>query len=177
MADAAVRYAKALLELCKDASSTKHVKTQLNQMLEIWNAHPELRGYHEHPGHTVDERRRQTAALADRLGFDTFIKNFLLLLSDRKRVSELPKVVRAFTEIADKREGHIKAEVISSEVLSPAYLEEVKRALEKVTQQQVTLVTRQDPTLIGGIIAKVGDRIFDGSVRGQLNGLRSALST
>jgi F-type H+-transporting ATPase subunit delta len=87
----------------------------------------------------------------------------------------LPEVAAAFEELVEDRTGRVRAEVTSASALPDAYYEQLQKALGEVTGKQVILVKKQDPTLIAGIVTRVGDKVFDGSLRNRLNELKEEL--
>jgi F-type H+-transporting ATPase subunit delta len=103
------------------------------------------------------------------------MQRFALLLLDRGRIALLASLARAYRELADAHAGRVRAVVTSAAPLSPADLERVRRSLERRTKKTVMLEAQVDPSLIGGLVAQVGDLVLDGSVRTQLSTLRDKL--
>jgi F-type H+-transporting ATPase subunit delta len=87
----------------------------------------------------------------------------------------LPAIARAYRDMTDAHVGRVRADVTSAEELAPATLDRVRRSLEQRTGKKVLVTPRVDPTLIGGVVARVGDLVLDGSVRTQLEDLRARL--
>ena len=169
------RYAKALFELAQDAGQVEQCESQLSQVAEAWEAQAELRGVFEDPSFSPEQRRQILSDVASRLGASKILRNTLWLMSDRKRLAALPLVAAAFKQLADEGAGRLHAEVISATPLSDAYYEQLRTTLEKVTGKKIVLDTRQDPTLIAGVVTKVGDKVFDGSARHRLGELKEEL--
>jgi F-type H+-transporting ATPase subunit delta len=101
--------------------------------------------------------------------------NFVNLLIDRKRIDQLPGIEMAFREKVDEIRGITRGEVVSAEALDEAEIARVKDALSKISGKQVVVTASVDPGLIGGLVAKVGDMVFDGTIRTQLNQLKESL--
>jgi F-type H+-transporting ATPase subunit delta len=103
------------------------------------------------------------------------VQRFVLLLLDRRRIVLLPAIARAYRDLTDAHVGRVRAEVISAEALTPATVDRVRRSLEQRTGKKVIINSKVDPGLIGGVVARVGDLVLDGSVRTQLEDLRARL--
>jgi F-type H+-transporting ATPase subunit delta len=96
-------------------------------------------------------------------------------LLDRRRIVLLPAIARAYRDLTDAHVGRVRAEVTSAQELTPATLDRVRRSLEQRTGKKVIIKSAVDPDLIGGVVARVGDLVLDGSVRTQLEDLRTRL--
>jgi F-type H+-transporting ATPase subunit delta len=94
---------------------------------------------------------------------------------DRRRTRALPYVARWLRELADERQGLLRAEVITAAPLSDAYYGRLQSQLETMTGKRVVVDRRTDPSVIGGVVTRIGDRVFDGSLRTRLQSLRDAL--
>ncbi len=169
------RYAKALLELAVEADKLPQIRENLEAFAAAWGESRELRNAFESPSLGAEARRGLVKALGDRLGFHPFALHVFYLLSDRRRMRFVPDVIEAYRDLAEEREGRVRAEVITAAPMPDAYFEELSNTLEAVTGRSVVLVKREDPSLIGGVVARVGDKVFDGSVRAHLAELKDEL--
>ena len=169
------RYAKALLELASDEGKRDKIGQDLDSLASAWGESSELRAAFETPAVDAQARRGLLEALASRLGLDRTVLHTACLLSDRRRMRHLPEVVEAYRALAEERDGRVRAEVITAGPMPDSYFAELQRTLEQVTGREVVLVRREDSELIGGVVAKVGDKVFDGSVRARLTELRDTL--
>jgi F-type H+-transporting ATPase subunit delta len=97
------------------------------------------------------------------------------LLLERGRIRALPAIARAYRELGDQHAGRVRATVTSAQPLAAADLERVRQSLEQRTHKKVMVESQVDPSLIGGLVARVGDLVLDGSVRTQLASLREKL--
>ena len=88
----------------------------------------------------------------------------------------LPGISRALDEMIEAKAGRVTAEVVSAKPLDPSQLSQINAALEKLSGKKVSVTTRQDPELLGGVVARVGDTVYDGSLRTQLRTIRDELS-
>ena len=106
---------------------------------------------------------------------DTEKRNFIRLLAENHRLSVLPEMARLFAAYRAEEEKKLTVQVMSATVLDDAYQQKLMAVLSKRLQRQVSLQCAIDPSLLGGIIVKAGDRVMDGSVRGKLNRLYESL--
>jgi F-type H+-transporting ATPase subunit delta len=114
--------------------------------------------------------------ISGKLGASRVVRNFILVLSDHRRMAALGQVLDAVENIFDERAGFIRAEVKSAQDLSAAQQNELSGKLSTIAGQPVRLRFAIDPELIGGVTAKIGSRVYDGSVRGQLADMRRRLT-
>lgn len=169
------RYAKALLGLADEAEQTEKVQADLLDLVAAWDSSAELRAVVENPSVSAEARASLVKALATRMGLSPVLRDTLLLLSDRRRLKHLPEVADAFTELSEARAGRVRAEVTTAGPMPAAYFTELAKTLERVTGKKVVLVRHEDPSLIAGVVTRVGDRVYDGSVKNQLQKLSAEL--
>jgi F-type H+-transporting ATPase subunit delta len=169
------RYAKALLEIGSEEGSLDKIVEEMAAAGQAWELSPDFRNAIENPLVAHDAKKAVVSDVADRIGAGPITRNTLLLLVDRRRMKTLPYLARTLRELADARKGVIRAEATSAAPLSDAYYTKLQAKLEKMTGQRVVIDPKTDPEIIGGVIVRIGDRIFDGSLRTRLQTLRSAL--
>jgi F-type H+-transporting ATPase subunit delta len=169
------RYARALFGIGVDAGNYEALGREIDELAGLLTASAELRNALENPVFKPDEKRAVLEQILPRVTPTAEVRRFILLLLDRRRLVLLPAIARAYRDLADAHAGRVRAVVTSAEPLSPATLDGVRRALAQRTGKQVIVETDVDPGLIGGIVARVGDLVLDGSVRTQLADLRSKL--
>jgi F-type H+-transporting ATPase subunit delta len=170
------RYATALINLAQQANSLDKVGGDLRDFAESWEQSRELRGVFENPNVGVATRRQILRDLAAQSGMEPLLRDTLLLLSDRGRMNQLPGLVEAYEQLLEARSGRVRAEVITASELPAAYFAELQKVLERVTGKQVTVAARVDPSLLGGVVTRIGDQVFDGSLSNRLNELKQELS-
>jgi F-type H+-transporting ATPase subunit delta len=172
---AAARYAKALFSLAKDDRRLSEVHEELAGLAALFAEHAELRDALLTPLHPADERKAVLRAIGDRGGVSPVLANFLKYLIDRRRLVDFQAICEEFTRLANEDAGLLTAEVVSASPLDERRKDRLRRALSERTGREVTLDITEDPSLIGGAIAKVGDLVFDGSIKTQLSQLRATL--
>ena len=173
---AAYRYAKALFSLAEDEHRHREVRVELDKFVALFDAHRELRDALFTPLHPAAGRRSALRELGKRLSISPLVQNFASYLIDQRRLIDFDAIVAAYGELADEAEGLMTAEVVTAAPLDDRRKDRLRRALSERTGREVQLEIEVDPTLIGGAIAKVGDLVFDGSLRTQLGQLRANLT-
>jgi F-type H+-transporting ATPase subunit delta len=169
------RYAQALLELGVEQNTLDGIVGELESIAAMWESNHELRNALENPLVSHAAKKAVMGDLAARVGLSETTRHVLLLLVDRRRIRTLPYVARTLRELADARKGVLRAEVTTASPLSDAYYTRLQAQLEKMTGQRVVVDRRTDPNLIAGVVTRIGDRIFDGSLRTRLQSLRDSL--
>lgn len=173
---AARRYAKALFSIAREAERVEAVRGQLDGLAEILEASPELQGALFRPLHPAAQRKAVLHALCERLGAGPDVRHFYDFLVDQRRMIHFPAIREEYGRLADEAAGRVPARVRSAAPLDDAQTERLRHALCERTGRDVELVVDVDPELIGGVVAQVGDLVFDGSIRTHLQQLRSNLT-
>ncbi|MDW8363208.1 MAG: ATP synthase F1 subunit delta [Myxococcales bacterium] len=169
------RYAKALLELVSDAASVERVGRQLDELAATWEGSRELREACESPRVGAEARRRVLDAIAARMGLDATVRGLLRMLGDRRRLRLLPDVAAAYRALCEQRAGRLHAEVTTATPMPEGYYTELAAVLERISGRKVVLVRRTDPEVLGGVVARLGGRVLDGSLRTRLRELEDTL--
>ena len=173
---AAHRYAKALFGLAQEEHRHREVRAELENLGSLFEGSRELRDALLTPLHPASERKSALRAIAEGAGVSPLVQNFLGYLIDQRRLVDFAGIVSAYGEFADEAEGLLTAQVIAASPLDDRRKDRLRRALSERTGQEVRLEIEIDPNLIGGAVAKVGDLVFDGSLRTQLGQLRNNLT-
>jgi F-type H+-transporting ATPase subunit delta len=169
------RYAQALLELGVEQNTLDKIVGEMESIAAMWESSHELRNALENPLVPHAAKRAVMGDLAAQVGLSETTRNTLLLLVDRRRIRTLPYLARTLRELADARKGVLRAEVTTAAPLSEAYYTRLQAQLEKMTGKRVVVDRQTDPNLIAGVVTRIGDRIFDGSLRTRLQSLRDSL--
>jgi F-type H+-transporting ATPase subunit delta len=169
------RYAQALLEIGAEEGSLDKIVEDMAAVAEAWEASADFRNAIENPLVAHDAKKAVVSELVERIGGSPVTRSALLLLVDRRRMQTLPYLAHTLRELGDARNGVVRAEVTTAGPLSDEYYAKLQAKLEKMTGQRIVIDKKTDPAIIGGVIARIGDRIFDGSLRTRLETLRSAL--
>jgi len=169
------RYARALFSIGVDRGSFEQLGQELEAFVDLWAGSLELRQALENPIFKSAEKRGVLEGLLPRVAPTQDVRTFVLLLLDRRRLTAVKSIARAYGELVDLHTGRVRAHVTSAQPLGPAELERVRQSLARRTGKQIVLEAAVDPALIGGVVARVGDLVIDGSLRTQLGTLRDKL--
>jgi F-type H+-transporting ATPase subunit delta len=169
------RYAKALLTLGKEDGNYKEYGEGLSGFAHLLEREPELRDALLNPIHSREDRRKLLLRMIDLLQLSPIVSNLLQLLLDKHRLNVVDGVAQAYQQMVDEVENVSRARVKAAISLDDATQERLRKTLEKMTDSTVVMEVEEDPSIIGGIVAKVGDLVLDGSVRTQINSLRESL--
>lgn len=171
----AKRYAKALVEVGEEKNELERYGQDLSDLCELVEQSRDLREVLLNPVFTKEDKKRIADEVLQKIGTDPMVMNFVNVLIDRKRIDQLAGIEKAYREKVDEIKGITRGEVTSSEPLTDDILHRVTDTLSKMSNKQVILTREVDPSLIGGLVAKVGDMVFDGTIRTQLNQLKESL--
>ena len=178
MADRTIarRWVRAFIELAAEQDLVDRLGADLALLGEIAQSDGQLL-FHTlcNPVFTLDERRRVLDAVLAKLELHQLTANLFRLMLEKGRFETLFDLVSQYADEADARSGRVRVVVETAEPLTPQLEVEVRAALERVTGKTVSLETRIDPTLIGGMVARVGDTVYDASLRTRLQNLKHAL--
>jgi len=169
------RYAKALFSLAVERGRVDPWAEALERLGQVLRDEPDLEELLGSPVYTREERRALVSKLAAALGLDPEPANLLHLLGDRNRLDRLADVLRAFGELADLHLGRVRARLTSAVPLEPGALDAIAHRLSLVTKARVLLDGTVEPAILGGVVARVGSVVYDGSVRTQLDDLKKTL--
>lgn len=169
------RYAKALFEIGVAEGNYERLGNELDDLARAYASSADLRVVLENPVIKVSEKQAILEALLPRVAPSPSVQRFARLLLERGRIGIVRAAARAYRELADQRTGQVRASVTSAAPLGAADLDRVRRALEGRIGRKVIIAASVDPALIGGLVARVGDLVLDGSVRTQLEEMRRRL--
>lgn len=176
-AKVARRYAKALVSLCDERGDGEAVRSALVQLDAVLSQVPEALELLADPTRPLDQRKQLLAEVTARTQVQGTALDFVRLLLDKGRIGELPRIAQEFGEMLDARSGRVQAEVASATALAPAAQDRLASLLQRLLGKQVVLTTRVDPELIGGLVVRVGNTVYDASIANHLTRLRHQLVT
>ncbi|ACM37973.1 MULTISPECIES: F0F1 ATP synthase subunit delta [Rhizobium/Agrobacterium group] len=171
----AERYASSLFELAREAGSVDAVAGDLNRFQAMIDESVDLQRLVTSPAFTSEQQASAIAALCDKAEIGGLVGNFLKLVAANRRLFAVPGMIAAFRMIAARHRGELAADVTSAHALTPAQETELKEALKSATGKTVTMFVTVDPSLLGGLIVKIGSRQIDTSLRTKLSTLKLAL--
>ena len=167
----ASRYASALVDVVtgpKSDATAQQVLADLRSFKAVLDASADLRNALVSPSIPPARKRAVISRIGEKIGIARMARNVLFVLTDHRRLAMLAEVLEAFELLLEERLGFTRAEVSSAGELNDRQRDAIARELERVTGKQVRLRFSVDRDLIGGLVARVGSTVYDGSVRGQL---------
>jgi F-type H+-transporting ATPase subunit delta len=169
------RYATALFELARDEKSVDAVKADLDRFDALLGDSADLKRLVRSPVFSADTQLKALIAVLDKAGITGIAANFLKVLTRNRRLFAITDVIRAFRALVAKFKGEASADVTVAERLSDRNLDALKTALKSVTGKDVALNVKVDPSIIGGLVVKLGSRMVDSSLRTKLNSIKHAM--
>jgi len=151
------------------------VGAELTRLEDLIEGSDDLRRLIQSPVFSADDQLRAIAAIADKAGFDGLVGNFLRVVAKNRRLFAIPAMIRTYRALDAAHRGEVSAEVTSAHALSAEQETELKAALQSVTGKDVAVHVTVDPSIMGGLIVKVGSRQIDTSLRSKLSTLKLAL--
>jgi F-type H+-transporting ATPase subunit delta len=171
----AERYATALFELAEDDKALNDLENDIGRFATVHDQSDDLQAFIRSPVYTAEEQVRGIEAVLNQAQIGGTVGNFFKVVARNRRLFATPQIIAAFRALVAKRRGNVTAEVTSAEPLSEAHLAALKDALKASLGKDVTLDTKVDPSLIGGLIVKVGSRMVDSSLKTKLSSLKLAM--
>jgi F-type H+-transporting ATPase subunit delta len=172
----AAKYAHALFDVARASNRVEPISRDLDAFSRLLVDHPELQRVLTRPSVPAARKRAAIDALLASAGaLSPEVSRLLQLLADRDRLPILSALLAAFNARAQADARIVSADVVTAVPLDAASRDALARALSAATDQHVTIRERVDPAMIGGVIAQVGSRVFDGSVTRQLARMRQRL--
>ena len=169
------RYATALFELARERGAIEEIERNLDSIRELVDGSDDLRRVVRSQTLSRAEQGKALDAVLERLGTNQYVRNFVALLARNRRVVLLTDMIAAFQAKLAEHRGEVSAEVTSAVPLKPNHLDAVRDALRTIVGRDVTLESRVDPSLIGGLTVRVGSRMLDNSLRTKLQNLELAM--
>ncbi|WP_456387279.1 ATP synthase F1 subunit delta [Desulfolithobacter sp.] len=169
------RYTKALFSLGKEQGKAEEYAEKLGEIAALFEEAEGVADALTNPLYPLEARQKVMARIAESAGADAVLTRFLDLLVEKKRAGILPDIALEMKAMVDREQGISHGSLVSAIELDASLLEKIQATLEKITGTKVILETQVDPSIIGGIIAKVGDLVLDGSIKTQLNGLKESI--
>ena len=168
------RYASALFSLGKENGENKKYSESLRAIAELYKEDAILDAL-VNPLYPLEVRQNVMAKIAESAGGDSYLTRFLELLVEKKRAAILPDIAVEMQAMVDEEQNICHGAVISAIELDEGLKGKIQKKLEQLTGKTVMLETSVDPSIIGGIVAKVGDLVLDGSIKTQLHGLKEVI--
>ena len=176
MKSASKQYANAFADIAIAQGAPQTAVRQLADFGEAFAASAELRNLLESPAVDTQIKHRVIEKIVAQQSASRIIRNFLFVIVDHHRAHMLPEIIAAVQEVVRQRQGIAEAEISSAVELSAAQKTELAKTLGRLTGKRIEPKYSLDPALLGGAVARVGDTIYDGSLRSRLSEMRARLS-
>jgi F-type H+-transporting ATPase subunit delta len=173
---ASLQYANALADVALAQGAADAALKQLGDFVTAFEVSSELRNFLTSPGVPREAKHGVIEKIAARIGAGKIIRNFLFVIADHQRTHILPEILAAFQDVIRQRQGVAEAEISSAVELSTAQKKKFAQTLERLTGKKIQAKYSLDPALMGGAVVRVGDTVYDGSVRSSLNEMRARLA-
>jgi F-type H+-transporting ATPase subunit delta len=178
MASVASTYARAFADVVFDAHlDAAQALGALRQIASLLDESVELRRVWENPAVPADQKRKLLDAIVQRNGIDKPVRNLVAVLMDHRRLPFLSRIVEQLEKELDARLGFAEAQISSARELGDAEKRTLETQIEKATSKKVRASYELDPSLLGGAVVRIGSTIYDGSVKGQLERIKEAISS
>jgi len=169
------RYASALFELALEERAIDQVKADLDRFDALIGDSTDLRRLVRSPAFTAEAQSRALAAVLEKAGIAGLAGRFLQVVSSNRRLFAVQDMIKGFRALVAQHKGEVSAEVTLAERPSDQHLDAIKSALNTITKKDVQVDVKVDPSIIGGLIVKLGSRMVDSSLRTKLNSIKHAM--
>lgn len=172
---AAAVYAESMLQLAEEVGQAEDIGAELWQLRELWDSDPSFAAMMSSAAIDADARRASLRKVFGGGRLNMLILNLLLVLNDKHRSMILPRVCEAYRARLDNRLGREEVHVVSAQPLAEIQRSALRAQIRRLTGHDADLFEKVDPRILGGISLQIGDRLYDLSVRRELNDLRVRL--
>ncbi len=162
------KYAKALLEIGRREKNQELLGEDLDKVWGLLQENKELRMVLFSPFYPAPRRKAIARSIAESLGLSKSTLDFVNLVIERDRMDHFPAIVKSYEGLCDEVSNRLRASLASPEKLPSQLVSEIKTQLESTTGKEVILSTLEDPSLIGGVVTRIGNIIYDASLKTQL---------
>jgi len=169
------RYTRALFQLAREAGQEEKIGREIEQFYATFSG-SELQGVLTNPAFPMDSRKRILIQVANGLQLSVLSIHFLSLLLERDRLAHLPGIVNCYRRLLNEAKGRVEAKVVSAAGLDAALVERLREQLKGISGKEVVLQQETDPSLLGGLLVELAGKVYDGSVRTQLEKMKQRIA-
>lgn len=174
---AAARYARAVLDVAtKESADLEQIARELNEFTAFFAQQPALDALMLNPAVPAPRKRGAMEQITELSGLTAIVSKLLILLADRDRVVLLRDISVAYRDMLAERQNVVRAEVTSADPLSDEKLGAIEKTLASITGKRVSMTTKVDKDIIGGLVTRVGSTVYDASIATQLKKIRERLT-
>lgn len=169
------RYGRSLYELAASEGAAAEAERDLDRLSALLDESEDLRRLIESPVFSAEDQLRAITAVLEKARIGGVVGNFVKVVARNRRLFALPGMIAAFRAIAAEARGEVSASVVTAHELTAAQRDELKATLREVAGKDVTLDVKVDPSILGGLVVRIGSRQIDTSLKTKLNSLKLAL--
>ncbi|HVO92210.1 MAG TPA: ATP synthase F1 subunit delta [Terriglobales bacterium] len=169
------RYSKALFELAREAGQEEQIGAEVASFHKAYSG-SELQTVLTNPAFSSEARKNILSQVSQSLQLSTLTRHFLALLLERDRLGHLAGIVSCFRRLLNETKGRVEAKVVSPNALEPAMVDRLRDRLKSISGKDVVLEQATDPELLGGLMIELEGKIYDGSVRTQLERMKQRIA-
>ena len=169
------RYSRALFEVANEAKELDSIENEIKNFQDLFNTSNEVKNFIQNPTQSVNTQINFVNLLSEKLGFSKNLKNFFLLLIEKRRIFFVRKITESFLKLCSKKRGEVKASLISSKELSSSELDEISKDLSKSMGSTIKFDYKVDKELIGGLKLQLGSFMIDTSIKNRLKKYKQAM--
>ena len=168
------RYAKALFQLARDAAQEEKIGRELEQFYRAYTE-SDLQQVLVNPAFALEVRKKILAQVTQAEQLSELTRHFLSLLADRDRLPHLAGIVGCYRRLLNEAKGRVEAKVISVSPLEPDWVDQLRGQLHGISGKDVVLQQETDPGLLGGLFVELEGKVYDGSIRTQLENMKQRI--
>jgi len=168
-------YSKALFELTSENNSISDVENQVSLILDLISKSADLKDLIKDPTNKIEDQLKVIKIISDQFKFNELLKNFLCFVISKRRFFYIEKILKDFLAICSNMRGEIQAELLAAKILSESEITKIKDELSKNFGSNIKLNYKHDPSLIGGLIIKVGSTMIDTSIKNKLQQIENKM--
>ena len=169
------RYSRALFEVSKESSELDKVEDNIKNFQILLNSSPEIKNFLKNPTQSINKQKEVINLLSDKLELSNNLKNFFLLLIEKRRIFFVKKIFENFLRLCSKKRGEVKASLISSKELNQSELNKISEELSKTIGSTIKFDYEVDEELIGGLKLQLGSFMIDTSIKNKLKKYKQAM--
>jgi F-type H+-transporting ATPase subunit delta len=169
------RYARAFFEIAAKEKNLERYHAELSKFSSIIDQNKALGDFLSNPVFEQENKKAVVEKIISKLSFSNMTVNFIKLLVDKRRIDSLPDIEACYRQLMDEALKKVRVNVKTAFPLSSKMQDYINTNMEEITGRKVEMTVEIDPNLLGGIVIGVGDTLYDGSVKSQLNNMRNLL--
>jgi len=162
------RYALALYDLSTEKNQTEEFSTNMINFMKMFNSNENLKNFVKNPTHSAEEQKLVFNKILNHMNFNQIVKNFFLILIEKKRIFFLDQIIGEFLKLISKKRGEVSGNLISSKKIDEKTVLSIEKEISTNINRSIKLNYKTDESLIGGVIIQIGSLMIDTSIKNKL---------